>query len=60
MTFLIWLYQFIGAMFLGSMIYTELAIPDRRAKPMEWLLIVGLAAVWPYAFWLIYRQEAKK
>lgn len=57
MTFLFWLYQFIGAVFLGFMICTARAEPPR---PMEWLLIVGLAAVWPYAFWLIYRQEAKR
>lgn len=57
MTFLFWLYQFIGAVFLGFMICTARAEPPR---PMEWLLIVGLAAIWPYAFWLIYRQEAKR
>lgn len=62
MTFLLWLYQFIGAMFLGFMICTA---SDADAKfrewPLtkEWPIILLLAIVWPYAFYLIYRQEVK-
>lgn len=39
MTFLLWLYQFIGALFLGFMICTA---SDAKTKIEEWALILLL------------------
>lgn len=59
MTTLIWLYQFIGAVFFGYLIRSamELNVVSRKS---DWLIIVLLAVFWPYAIWLIYRAEMKK
>lgn len=59
MNTLIWLYQFIGAVFLGFMIRSAME-PEVGTRESEWIIIVGLAIVWPYAFWLIYKQQVKK
>lgn len=57
MTTLIWLYQFIGAVFLGFILRTAREI---NPKPYDWAICILLAIVWPYAIWLIYRAEVKK
>lgn len=57
MTILIFIYQFIAAVFLG---YIFRAASDTNPKPYDWAICVLLAIVWPYAFWLIWRQEVKK
>lgn len=59
MTAIIWLYQFIGAAALGFMIRSALE-PAVVSRKSDWLIIVLLAATWPYAIWLIYRAEMKR
>lgn len=59
MTTLIWLYQFIGSVFLGYLISSAME-PAVVSRKSDWLIIVLLAATWPYAIWLIYRAEMKK
>lgn len=59
MTTLIWIYQFIGAVFLGYLIRSALE-PGVVSRKSDWLIIALLAATWPYAIWLIYRAEMRK
>lgn len=59
MTTIIYLYQFIGVVFLGYLIRSAME-PTVISRKSDWLIIVLLAATWPYAIWLIYRAEMKK
>lgn len=59
MTTLIWLYQFIGAVFLGYLIRSAME-PCVVSRKSDWLIILLLAVVWPYGVYLIWKHEVSK
>lgn len=57
MTFLIWLYAIIGAIYLGVL---GIGTIGKRRTPLALLMFIGFSVAWPYAFYLVYRQGRKE